>query len=750
MRTTSWRCLVVALLASAWASTASAATEAEKLAAIQAGLSQLAATQAGGGWWNYGGYEEAATGAVVFAFLSQKDKWDPSAAAQYQAAVDQGMSYLLGRAIRTTVGVRADGRNPCGAGTCTGVYWNGAGEGTYTTGLVAPAIALRGASTPDEVATSAGPLSGMTWREIAQGITNMFAAGQTTAQHGSARGGWRYFPLSADSDMSTTQWAIISLIYDQTLGVTTPQFVKDELKYWLAVVQASNGSGCYVPYSLCDHSDTGGLILGLGFVGETIASPAVQAAVGFLDANWTAPPASTWYGHIGHPYAMWAVYKGLETTIGLNDATHITHLLTSCGAPDQLPGIPPGSTPCNWWQDYSEWLVRAQRADGGWNGYEVWYGPLATAWNVTMLGATRIPTGHTLTVATGGTGFGTVSGAGIDCTTGSTAGCQSTEAAGSAVTLSAQAAEDSAFTGWEGACTGTAPTCVVTMDQDRSVTANFKLLVRIDGPYTVAEGGWVSVKATSTLPGMLDFAWDLDGDGEFDDYAGLAAPFFAKYIDGPATVGIAVRVTNDRGASAIGRSTVEVRNVAPTADLKVSRTSLDEGMSFTVSLVNATDEAPADRPTLLFAFDCGDGNGFGLPGVAKSITCTAWDNGRPTVGGLVMDDDGGMSVYTKVVQVFNVPPVVKITSPANNTVFAVGAPVGLAVEFTDKGRLDTHGCAIDWGDATTSQGTIDEANGNGTCTGSHAYAKAAWYPIKVKVTDKDGGAAAATVGVKVK
>ena len=104
------------------ATTAMAATEAEKLAAIDNGLANLYTTQQGGGYWNYGGYEPAATGAAVLAFTSQKDKWGTNTA-QYQAAVDRAVSYLLSTAATTTVGVRNDGNNPCGSGTCLGVYW---------------------------------------------------------------------------------------------------------------------------------------------------------------------------------------------------------------------------------------------------------------------------------------------------------------------------------------------------------------------------------------------------------------------------------------------------------------------------------------------------------------------------------------------------------------------------------------------------------------------------------------------------
>ena len=73
--------------------TASAATEAKKVEAIHKGLAHLYATQQPGGYWNYSGYEQAATGAAAFALLNQRDKWGNDAA-QYQAAVDKALLTL--------------------------------------------------------------------------------------------------------------------------------------------------------------------------------------------------------------------------------------------------------------------------------------------------------------------------------------------------------------------------------------------------------------------------------------------------------------------------------------------------------------------------------------------------------------------------------------------------------------------------------------------------------------------------------
>jgi hypothetical protein len=371
-----------------------AATEAEKAAAIQKGLAHLAATQQPGGYWNFSGYEQAATGASASAFLSQQAEWG-SNAAQYQAVVDNAIAYLLANASVMTVSTRNDGVNICpgGSGSCTGVYWYGAGESTYTTGLVATAIDLYGVTKgASAVATKSGPLAGMTWTAIAQGITNEFAASQSSAVNGDRDGGWRYYiPGNGDSDSSTTQWAVTSMIYDQSLGAVTPQTVIDHLKNWLAAVQVSGqgGAACYQPdYLLCEQSDTGSLLIGLKFVGKNLTNSQVGLALGFLNTNWPETANSTWYGNFGNPYAMWAVYKALEINIGLTDNTHILNLYTDCGASRSAL---PRSGVCNWWEDYNEWLKLDQNAGGDWTGYAYWTDPLSTAFYVNILGATPIP-----------------------------------------------------------------------------------------------------------------------------------------------------------------------------------------------------------------------------------------------------------------------------------------------------------------------------------------------------------------------
>jgi hypothetical protein len=90
-----------------------------------------------------------------------------------------------------------------------------------------------------------------------------------------------------------------------------------------------------------------------------------------------------------------------------------------------------------------------------------------------------------LTVNVTGAGTVTSDPPGLNCST----TCVAAYGLNSTVTLTAHPASDSSFTGWSGACTGTATTCVVTMSNAQSATALFVarpvLIVTVSGSGTV-------------------------------------------------------------------------------------------------------------------------------------------------------------------------------------------------------------------------------------------------------------------------
>ena len=103
-------------------------------------------------------------------------------------------------------------------------------------------------------------------------------------------------------------------------------------------------------------------------------------------------------------------------------------------------------------------------------------------------------TGSGFTLSVSVAGNGAVTGGGINCGAGATTCSSPNHAAGSTVTLTATPSSGATFTGWSGACTGTATTCTVTFDASKTVVATFSggaagtfpLNVSVSGPGRVS------------------------------------------------------------------------------------------------------------------------------------------------------------------------------------------------------------------------------------------------------------------------
>lgn len=82
----------------------------------------------------------------------------------------------------------------------------------------------------------------------------------------------------------------------------------------------------------------------------------------------------------------------------------------------------------------------------------------------------------------------------------------------------------------------------------------------------------------------------------------------------------------------------------------------------------------------------------------------------------------------------NVAPTLDaITAPIDPIL--VDTEIEASASFTDPGTADAHTAEWDWGDGTKSEGTVTEADGSGTVTGSHSYTTPGVYTIKLTVTD---------------
>ena len=172
------------------------------------------------------------------------------------------------------------------------------------------------------------------------------------------------------------------------------------------------------------------------------------------------------------------------------------------------------------------------------------------------------------------------------------------------------------------------------------------------GPYSVDEGGQVLVSATAADPDgdAVTYAWDLDDNGTFET-PGQTATFAAGSLDGPGTRTINVKATDSGGLSDTDAAAVAIVNVAPTASLSAPATTF-AGFPFTIALTGASDPSAADTTAgFTYAFDCGDGSGYGSFGSASSASCATSATATRTVAAKIQDKDGSVSEYSATVGV---------------------------------------------------------------------------------------------------
>lgn len=173
------------------------------------------------------------------------------------------------------------------------------------------------------------------------------------------------------------------------------------------------------------------------------------------------------------------------------------------------------------------------------------------------------------------------------------------------------------------------------------------------GPYTVAEGAALRLDASGSTPGAV-YAWDLDGDDDFDDAAGVDPVLTWSELeafgidDGPADHAVAVRVTLGT-VSTTDAALVHVDNTPPRAVLTGSLTAT-VGRPFTIK-VGADDPSSADLAAqFAYTVDWGDGSPVEtvLGPADPPVTHTYGTAGLFTASFTATDKDAGVSEPTTV------------------------------------------------------------------------------------------------------
>lgn len=181
------------------------------------------------------------------------------------------------------------------------------------------------------------------------------------------------------------------------------------------------------------------------------------------------------------------------------------------------------------------------------------------------------------------------------------------------------------------------------------------------GPYNAPEAAQIGLSAAASFDAegaVLDYAWDLDDDGEFDDAVGSNT--FVTFDD-DGTYPVHVRVTDPAGKFDIATANVSVINVAPRIDSVNAPGPITEGQRQDV-VVRVT-EPGNDEVFVDFDWD-GDGTYDDLDGRDLVVDHLYPADGVFQAQVRVRDDDGGQAVRSFEVVVENgAPQVLQLFAP---------------------------------------------------------------------------------------
>jgi uncharacterized delta-60 repeat protein len=263
------------------------------------------------------------------------------------------------------------------------------------------------------------------------------------------------------------------------------------------------------------------------------------------------------------------------------------------------------------------------------------------------------------------------------------------------------------------------------------------------GPYVISSSDSLTVSGAGSSDAdgsVVTYEWDFNYDGSsFDVDATGATAAFPKSAPGART--IALRVTDEDGAVHIAVTTVQVNNVAPTADAGQDQT-ITEGTPLTLSGANSSD---SDGSVVKYEWDFNyDGSNFDVDasGVSVSFPKLSGPAVR-TVALRVTDDNGATSLVTMTVTVQNAAPTASLSGP---TTVKKGQSATFNGSFFDPaGDLDTYQVAWDFGDGTVT-GFAPASQGLSV---QHLFDRKGTYTVKFTVRDSDGACGVATMTVTV-
>jgi DNA/RNA endonuclease G (NUC1) len=277
--------------------------------------------------------------------------------------------------------------------------------------------------------------------------------------------------------------------------------------------------------------------------------------------------------------------------------------------------------------------------------------------------------------------------------------------------------------------------------------ANLPPTATFGAPATGVEGTLFTLRLTgATDPSPVDAAalqFAFDCGAGYGAASSSATASCTEPDQGDYTV--RAKVIDKDGASTEYTGVVHVVNAPPSATF-VAPASVNEASPIALSLTGATDPGSADVAAgFTFAFDCGDGTGFGAASPTASASCPTTRADSRTVRARITDKDGASAEYAGTVTVANIAPTAMLTATSSTSILS-GESVAVTGSFTDVGDDSPWAWVFSWGSGSPTTGSLAAP---GSTDASRQYLMAGSYTITFSVTDAAGGVGTQSLGVTV-
>jgi hypothetical protein len=224
----------------------------------------------------------------------------------------------------------------------------------------------------------------------------------------------------------------------------------------------------------------------------------------------------------------------------------------------------------------------------------------------------------------------------------------------------------------------------------------------------------------------LAYAWDLDGDGEYDD----GSTFMVTHTfpaGGPVTYGVRIRDANN-GETIVRRTVVPTEiNVEPQASIYVDPLEPRAGMPFTV--LGYGYDFDGDFGDVTLSYDVDEDGQFDDHVGEDEFDLTFLDKGTYSLAVRAEDADGAFSIHRVDLVVATAAPTGEFTwSPRKPD---PGTPVTFTGTGEDPDREDD--VELEW----DLDGDVQWDDQDGP-TASRTFDTQGWHPVSLRVTDADG------------